>query len=318
MGNAQWHLPDDARSLTIDEFVEIVLDDSVVFDERRKSFEEKIRHHTIPQTHPFNCLHFADFVGRYEKLQDDFTTVARRVGLSNSALPRLNYTNPCPWESVLVGSTLQRCVNYYRRDFEELGYHMPIHAEQVKQSEDDRLLARARDLIGHLRNRRDIESNWLAFRNLVEGELERVLSTFSSRWLVSICDTYADHAKSEVRRRNALAISLLINMIRLADTLYEDRDVRSERVDAIRQRQLDLYDGLQTLHLDRQDTCLNLAKRLSRSLKEDHVLHEIYLELIRRAKRSDNLLTRFQRRSARPEWVFPEDPSEIRDNYGVK
>ena len=144
-----------------------------------------------------------------------------------------------------------------------------------------------------------------------------VLSSFSSRWLISICDTYADHAE-DVQSRNAFLISILFNMIRVSDTLYESNDIRPDRLAAIRAGQLPLFDGLEILHLDKQDTCLNLAKRLTRSLQGDEVLYAIYIELLSRLRSHDNLLTRFASRSARPEWVFPENALEIADNYGIR
>jgi hypothetical protein len=51
----------------------------------------RIRHHTIPMSHPYNCLHGADFIGRYENLAEDFTIVADRLGITDP-LPKLNTT----------------------------------------------------------------------------------------------------------------------------------------------------------------------------------------------------------------------------------
>ena len=76
-------------------------------------------------------------------------------------------------------------------------------------------------------------------------------------------------------------------MIRLSDTLYESQNIRPDRLTAIRAEQLPLFDGLETLHLDRQDTCLNLAKRLTRSLQGDQLLYDIYIELLSRAGSHD-------------------------------
>lgn len=120
-GDAGWKLPDDARPLTMEEFLDIIEDDTIIYDERRKTVEEKIRHHTIPQTHPFNCLHYADFVGRFERLDDDFKIVADRVGIS-ADLPKMHYTAHHHWREYLSGTNLQRAADYYRQDFEALGY----------------------------------------------------------------------------------------------------------------------------------------------------------------------------------------------------
>lgn len=109
------------RDLSIEEFAAIVFDESIIYDERRKTYEERIRHHTIPQTHPFNCLHFADFVGRFETLEADFEFVRRRLGVTEP-LPKLNRTVHGHWSEYLRGDVLARCVAYYAGDLEPLGY----------------------------------------------------------------------------------------------------------------------------------------------------------------------------------------------------
>lgn len=191
-------------------------------------------------------------------------------------------------------------------------------AQIVTQTTYDRdtVLDQAKRLIAELRNRRDPKKNWTEFRNLIELHHELIVRTFSSRWLISICDTYADYA-GDAQRRNALLISLFFNMIRVSDSLYEDCDVREERIQQIREGWPPFYDELHAINIDKQDTCLNLAKRLIRQLKDDCILYDVFTELLRRAKNNDNLITRLARRSKKPEWFFPENALDIVDNYGV-
>jgi hypothetical protein len=121
IGDADWQLPADRRDLTFPEFIEIVLDETIIFDERRATFEEKIRHHTIPQTHPFNALADADFVGRYENLAQDFEVVARQVGVK-PPLPRMHYTLRGDWREFFSPEIEARCRRFYEEDFGRLGY----------------------------------------------------------------------------------------------------------------------------------------------------------------------------------------------------
>ena len=116
-----WSMPADARPLSLDAFAQIVFDDSILFDERRRSFEEKIRHHTMPQTHPFYCLQQAEFIGRYEQLSTDFAQVSQRVGLT-TPLPHMHRTQHGDWSEYLSGSLLEHCRTFYREDLQELGY----------------------------------------------------------------------------------------------------------------------------------------------------------------------------------------------------
>lgn len=110
---------------TIDEFVDIVVDDSVIYDERRQTLAERIRHHTIPQTHPFNCLSSADFVARFENYSEDLNEVLTRVGLACEHLPQLRKTNRGSWKCHLQGDALRRVVEFFAADFELLGYRRP-------------------------------------------------------------------------------------------------------------------------------------------------------------------------------------------------
>lgn len=121
IGDVEWKKPKDARPLTLEEFIAIVLDESILFDERRKSFEEKIRHHTIPQTHPFNCLFMADYIGYFENFEEDFSIIISKMNLI-SELPKIHYTNSPPWQTLLKDKLLTKCVHYYQEDFSKLGY----------------------------------------------------------------------------------------------------------------------------------------------------------------------------------------------------
>lgn len=120
-GDPDWKPADDAHPVTIDAFLDIVLDETIIYDERRRTFRERIRHHAIPQTHPFNCLQFADFVGRYETLEEDFAEICRRLSY-RAELPKLHVTSHGHWSDELPGHVIDKCRDYYSEDFARLGY----------------------------------------------------------------------------------------------------------------------------------------------------------------------------------------------------
>jgi len=179
------------------------------------------------------------------------------------------------------------------------------------------LLAAIQIHIKQLRNRRDVEVHWPAFQVLVAENTASVLA-LSSRWLISVCDTFADYG-TPVERRNALLLSMFVNMIRVADTYRYllDPAVNRARQTELSTGQVSLYDGLVTLHLDRQDTCLNLSKRLVRVLEETPFFLSAYHILVKRMMQADSLLLRFASLSENPERVFPIAPLLMPDNYGV-
>lgn len=124
-GDPSWQLPLDHRDLTLAEFIDIVEDDTIIYDGRRSTFEEKIRHHTIPQTHPFNCLHLADYVARQENFCHEVKLICGRLGILLDSIPHMHVTTPTHWSEVLGGDSLERLKIYYKNDLESLGYPVP-------------------------------------------------------------------------------------------------------------------------------------------------------------------------------------------------
>jgi len=109
------------EDLTFERFIEIVKDDAVDIW-RRKTYEEKLKHHAIPQTHPDNCLEHADFVGRFENFRDDFKKVCNHLGIEGE-LPHLNVSTSRQKEPIAYDSTIIEFIqDYYEADFERLGY----------------------------------------------------------------------------------------------------------------------------------------------------------------------------------------------------
>ena len=109
------------EDLTFERFIEIARDDSIDIW-RRKSYEEKLRHHAIPQTHPDNCLDFADFVGRFENLEADFKKVCDYLKIEGE-LPHLNTSVARQKEPIELNESIIGFIqDFYREDFERLGY----------------------------------------------------------------------------------------------------------------------------------------------------------------------------------------------------
>lgn len=172
--------------------------------------------------------------------------------------------------------------------------------------------------IRRIRRSEDIPANWKRLRRLIELHGEEIADTFSARWIVSICDTYADHG-TPIERRNGLLISLLVNMLRLADTQRLLRGpVDPARLPALmaEDRPL-LFSELRSLHLGQEDTLLNMAKRLDAQLVETPVLHRLYRAILASIHAHENAVSEFRDLCGMPGRVMPLEPHEIPDNYGV-
>ena len=123
MSKSNWEYPSDGNpKLSLREFLDIVIDESIPFDGARATFEEKIRHHTMPQTHPFHCIEHADFIGRFESLKSDFEVVCDKLGIAGP-LPHWNQTIPTDdYREFYDLQTLKIAREFYADDLREFGY----------------------------------------------------------------------------------------------------------------------------------------------------------------------------------------------------
>ena len=110
------------KATSLSDFLDVVTDDSIPFDYSglKRTAGMRIRHHTIPQTHPFNCLDKADFVGRHERFGEDFAAISKRLGRNLPSPPVLNTS--AKNEERFDAPSFERAIAYYRDDFRELDY----------------------------------------------------------------------------------------------------------------------------------------------------------------------------------------------------
>lgn len=107
--------------MSIKEFYDITVNEKISYNDR-ETLKSKIRHHTIPQLHPYNCLQFADFIGRYENLEKDFKFVCEKNNIPFTNLPHLNKTKNDDYRSYYNDELKQLVYEYYREDLETFNY----------------------------------------------------------------------------------------------------------------------------------------------------------------------------------------------------
>ena len=158
----------------------------------------------------------------------------------------------------------------------------------------------------YLRRGIDTRANFLFLRQLIEGNLELSLAQLNSRWLVSICDSYADFGEP-IEARNALLISTFLNWERLASTYIDwvtpDHTTKKSS-NSIPEANRHLWDGLYTVHLRRGDTTNNLFIRYAKSLESTPHLFRIWQTLLSRIRENDSVLAAL---NASHKHMFEED-----------
>jgi len=84
---------------------------------------ESIHHHLMPQLHPYNHLKHADFIGRFENLQEDFDKICDQLNAPRQKVPHFNKTNHKHYSSYYNKSIKMMADQYYEEDLQKLGYH---------------------------------------------------------------------------------------------------------------------------------------------------------------------------------------------------
>ncbi len=117
--------------LTLAEFLKIAKDESIALNDRTPGRTKRLsvlREHAVPQSHPNNLIDHADFVGRFEKLDEEMANIGRILG-ADFSLPHSNKTRPPgDWRPLFTSELYDEVVEYYREDFARFQYPIERYA----------------------------------------------------------------------------------------------------------------------------------------------------------------------------------------------
>jgi len=111
--------------VAIQDFAEIVTNDGIKYGPSRSTVAEQIRHHTIPQTHPFNCLSSAHKIYRFELFDEEIRQLGKELNHKFGTTPHKNRSNHEHWKGILGRKLVLDLVDFYYDDFDVLGYLRP-------------------------------------------------------------------------------------------------------------------------------------------------------------------------------------------------
>ncbi|MDE4276778.1 sulfotransferase family 2 domain-containing protein [Phaeobacter gallaeciensis] len=108
--------------LTVSKALDVLEDPWIGYDRSQRSLDWNLKHHLLPQTHPFNCLHVARTIIRFETLDADFSRFCETMGLS-AELPQLrgSFGKQLP-EEPWSNADNERFEKMFGDDYHHLGY----------------------------------------------------------------------------------------------------------------------------------------------------------------------------------------------------
>jgi len=146
-------------------------------------------------------------------------------------------------------------------------------------------------MIDNIKLLRNNKGDFEYFKTLLTSE---VINLCNTRWLLSICDTYADYG-TDVEQSTACMIVGIYNMIRIEYTIQLCRNNGLQRPIALLCKSHDCYDGMHCIqNVKWEDTLRNYSKRLRKVLERTPTLKYIFKKLDDRNHAFNNLLTSFR------------------------
>lgn len=141
-------------------------------------------------------------------------------------------------------------------------------------------------LIVLIRRDHDLQTTFQQFEQLWKEHTDWLLQHLNIRWLVSACDTFADHSPSPTERALGLATSVLANTVKI----YETENVMSHHMQAsydsalvaeVQQKAIPLMEGMSCFTVGTDDTLRNMVWRVQ-AQQSGTVCGQILFEVLKR------------------------------------
>lgn len=162
---------------------------------------------------------------------------------------------------------------------------------EIQKPKDNPLLQRAFDMI--VAERRGYPNfSYDEFDEFVRSNIKDICEVFNTRWLISVCDTYAGHPNKE-KAAGAMIIITIVNMIKLwgTDLCIRDKNIDEELLQYYKRNQEEIWDGVITFKLAPDgDMLRNMIKRQSIILETDEVLFNIFKTILKIVFETNNPL----------------------------
>lgn len=144
-------------------------------------------------------------------------------------------------------------------------------------------------LIVLIRREYELKDSYKQFERLWTDQTAWLLENLNIRWLVSACDTFADHSSDPKERALALAATILANTVKVYETenvmtRHAQLKYDEELVKLVQQQAIPLVEGMSCFTVGTDDTLRNMVWRMQAEAKNS-VSGQILQEIIYRFTR---------------------------------
>jgi hypothetical protein len=184
------------------------------------------------------------------------------------------------------------------------------HVEDLRHefSGQSELIWHHAQLIVLLRRGYRVEDTFRNFNQLWKIEKNWLCKNLNIRWLVSACDTFADHSPDEKERALAFSVSLMLNTLKLYETeRYVTNSTEipydAEKISYLQNFLVPIFEGMSCFTVGTDDTLRNMVWRM-KDISRGAVAGEIMQEVFSRLHDCNSVFSRFrvQHRRKNTEW----------------
>jgi hypothetical protein len=83
-----------------------------------------IRHHTIPQTHKFNCINYANHICRFENYDEEIMVIMEKLNIDKKIPHNNKSKNTHNYKDYCDVRTKNSIISYYEQDYTFLNYEL--------------------------------------------------------------------------------------------------------------------------------------------------------------------------------------------------
>lgn len=145
-----------------------------------------------------------------------------------------------------------------------------------------------------IRRNQELQRNLDAYFSLWTDEALFLTKVLNIKWLVSACDTFADHCSDDAERATALAGATMIKTIKVYETELLFRFKRLEPAERLDYKPVQLFDGLNSFNIGYGDVVFNLKQRIKKFARRGTPAALIFDELFERVLTFDTAFSRWR------------------------